>query len=664
MISRLRTLLKALRQLGFAPLARLALYRLGLRLGWFRLAERGARRTARRAGERRWRLRGACVHLPTRAGLYAVLGEDGVAAALASAEEIVVGRYRPFCGEPAPLRLDLGLPRAHWTNYERGAVKIPYDALSFPHPDIKFVWEPARFGWAFILGRAYCLSGDGRYASAFWRYFEEFDAANPPYLGPQWMSGQEVALRLMALVWVGAIFAKSDESTPARRARLAAAVAEHADRILPTLLYARAQNNNHLLSEAAGLYTAALALPDHPRARRWRRLGVKWLRWGFANQFDAEGEYIQHSVTYHRLALQVGLWVAMLIAGDTKPSHGGLCSSSCPSWLTFPLAAATRWLAALVDLHNGDAPNLGSNDGAYIFPLAPSGYRDFRPVVQASARAFLGADAFPPGPWNEMSLWFGLGKPAARRPLSVVGDQLSGIKGKGGWAYLRAPHGDLRLAHADPLHLDLWWRGLNITLDPGTYLYNGASPWDNPWPVAVYHNTVTLNGLDPMTRAGRFLYLDWAQARLVERGAQHLVAEHDGYRKLGYRLRRAVTAHADGRWVVEDSVLPLGGRPAPVRARLHWLLPDWEVQTVDGGRGTAICLWLLSPHGRIEITVRGRRFAVSLLRAGEPLLGLGAPAPTRGWYSPTYGVKIPALSFALQTPPATEATFTTTFHFP
>ena len=32
----------------------------------------------------------------------------------------------------------------------------------------------------------------------------------------------------------------------------------------------------------------------------------------------------------------------------------------------------------------------------------------------------------------------------------------------------------------DQLHLDLWWRGLNIAQDAGTYLYNADPPWDNP----------------------------------------------------------------------------------------------------------------------------------------------------------------------------------------
>ena len=64
----------------------------------------------------------------------------------------------------------------------------------------------------------------------------------------------------------------------------------------------------------------------------------------------------------------------------------------------------------------------------------------------------------------------------------------------------------------DQLHFDLWWHGLNITQDAGIYLYNGEPPWDNPLVSTRVHNTITVDGLDQMTRGGRFLTLDWFPA--------------------------------------------------------------------------------------------------------------------------------------------------------
>ncbi len=131
------------------------------------------------------------------------------------------------------------------------------------------------------------------------------------------MSGQEVALRLVAFVWAGQVFASASASTPQRKASLAAAVAAHAARIPPTLVYARSQQNNHLLSEAVGLLTAGLALPDHPGAASWRDLGWRWLNKGLQSQIDGYGEYSQHSTNYQRLMLQLVLWVDRLCRTDT-----------------------------------------------------------------------------------------------------------------------------------------------------------------------------------------------------------------------------------------------------------------------------------------------------------------------------------------------------------
>ncbi|MEJ5225903.1 MAG: heparinase II/III family protein, partial [Anaerolineales bacterium] len=282
-LTAVQTAVKSVRYLGPAQVALYGLYKLGLKSGHFRRAEAPPNAPPGPLAP--------LFDLPARETLQSVLGEDGLRALRAEAEEIIAGQVRLFGGPPVDLCLTFDQPLHHWTAYEENPSLL--STFNLPHNDIKFLWEPARFGWAFTLGRAYHLTGEEKYALAFWRYTEQFLDANPPYRGPHWMNGQEAALRLMALTWAGQVFAPSAHSTPARMEKLAAAVAAHAQRIPPTLLYARAQNNNHLLTEAAALYTAGLALPAHPQAAAWRALGWKWLTWCFENQIDAYGEYVQ-----------------------------------------------------------------------------------------------------------------------------------------------------------------------------------------------------------------------------------------------------------------------------------------------------------------------------------------------------------------------------------
>lgn len=668
-MNRILLALKALRQLGFQPVALNALYRLGLATGHYR------RVTSRQSSVASGQLK-AVLPVPGRDELLAVLGKEGKAALLAEADEIAAGRVRLFGGEPVDLRLSLNAPLAHWTDYETG--KADLRPLTF---DIKLLWEPARFGWVFTLGRAYHVSGDEKYAETFWHYAETFLDANPPYLGSNWMSGQEVALRLMAFVWTAQVLAESPASTPERMARLAGSITHHASRITPTLVYARSQNNNHLLTEAAGLYTAGLALPEHPQSARWRDLGWKWLNRGFQAQIDGYGEYSQHSTNYHRLMLQVALWVRALNTtpkkrgqADTKGHKEHLSAPLCPLCLK-KIAAATHWLYALLDPVSGRAPNLGANDGAYIFPLTICPFADFRPVLQAAAQAFLGYQ-LPRGIWDEMSLWFGIPLEDKKYVPTqrYLGDHLYA---KNSWAYLRTAQFTSRPSHADQLHLDLWWRGLNVAQDAGTYLYNAAAPWDNSLTTALVHNTVTVNGRDQMTRAGRFLYLDWVNAyrqdsiSADERILQRVSARHYAYRRLGVRHERTVTVHADERWQVEDELLVLRRLRKPLTFRLHWLLPDWEWKVENRDSRVEISdsrfeIRLKSPHGWVTLGIEANpSFSrVGLVRAGESIYGEGSVSPILGWVSPTYGVKIPALSFAVEATSAETVKFTSEFSFP
>ncbi len=653
LFQRLQRLFKIVTQLGITQVGLFALYKLGLKVGYYKWGVTKKLNTDHRKLN-------TLFTLPSRDELLSTLGDDGLQTLLSEADHIVDGKFRIFGGELVDIKLDFDHPLSHWVDYETGKAKIPTTeyrslntALNLPLStlDLKLLWESARFGWAFTLGRAYHITNDEKYAKSFWHYFEIFDKANPANIGPHWMNGQEVALRLMVFVWAMQVFDVSNETTAERKACLTEAITHHATRITPTLLYARSQNNNHLTSEAAALYTAALALPEHPQAKKWKKLGIKWLNWSFENQIDEKGEYIQHSVTYHRLVLQLAVWVR---AFNDAP------------WLTEKaqqnLANAARWLANLTDPISGNAVNLGANDGAYIFPLANGSFRDFRPIVNAASQIFLNEKPFNPGAWDEMGLWFNVQtfKRSNIRTLNFSTFKPSTQT----WTHLRTTNGNLRLAHADQLHLDLWWGGENITLDPGTYLYNAESPWDNPLGATQFHNTVTVNAQDQMTRTSRFMYLDWSSGRVVERSDDWIVAEHDGYEKLGVSHRRAVS-FTDNRWRVEDDFTAHSQKDVSSHTyRLHWLLLDgeWKVESSN----EKIDVSLQTESGLLKITLHASRFthhssSFSLVRAGTLLYGNADVPPTRGWYSPTYGIKLPALSLALEVTAQDAVQFTTEF---
>jgi asparagine synthase (glutamine-hydrolysing) len=300
-----------------------------------------------------------------------------------------------------------------------------------------------------------------------------------------------------------------------------------------------------------------------------------------------------------------------------------------------------------------------------IFPLSSSAFDDYRPTAQAAARAFL-RTSLPSSAWDELSLWLGL-KPADRVADSSA-YLTDNLRGKNSWAYLRASHFKSRLSHIDQLHLDLWWRGLNITQDAGTYLYNAPPPWDNPLATTRVHNTVMVDNRDQMTRAGRFLVLDWASAyakNLIETDENilgRIRAHHRGYGSVKHE--RTVTVYQDERWLVEDKLT--SPRRIPHTYCLHWLLPDWEYQLEE--TEPAVRLRLKSPHGWITLaihpTLNVKRSTLSLVRAGELIYGQREIYPYEGWVSRHYGQKSSALSLVLEVTSEYNTTFTTEFTFP
>jgi hypothetical protein len=646
-ISKLTSGIQAARELGYVQVGLFGLYQVGLRSGYYRkVLASPPGRTDQIAG---FSFRPVW-ELPQPAKWMELLDETIQSDLIAEADEIVSGYVRLFGGQPRPLNLTPQAPLTHWTEYELhspadGAVNERQDLDMEAMRDIKFIWEPARFGWAYRLGQAYLLSKNERYAEVFWQYAETFLQANPPYQGPNWVSAQEAALRIIAFTFALQIFSESLSTSSDRRTLLVQSIAEHARRIPPTLIYARAQNNNHLLSEAVGLYTAGICLPDHPDAPHWRDLGWRWFLHGLETQIQADGCYTQHSSNYHRLALQLGLWFVRLAQVQGQ---------SLPETALRRLALATRWLSALVDPVSGRTPNLGPNDGANIFPLSSCTFSDYRPLVQAASKVFLGKAPLPAGRWDELGLWLNIvpGRvdiPATETPSPHIIRQA----GNDRWAYLRVASFKARPGHADQLHVDLWWHGLNIAQDAGTYLYNAPPPWENALTHTAVHNTLLVDDQEQMRRAGRFLYLNRAQAEVIAGdqnadGWSRIVARHDGYRSLGVYHERSVAVQTDGMWVIEDTLASYRNNQVlqDHNVRLHWLLPDWLWQLEDAS------LILESPFGEVVLSVSGdadtftNDFRIRLDRAGELLHGSGPVQPTWGWVSPTYGEREPALSFS------------------
>lgn len=513
--------------------------------------------------------------------------------------------------------------------------------------DIKFVWEPSRFSPVYLLVRAYGMNHDARYAEGFWRLVEDWAEKNPPNLGANWMSGQEAAFRVIA--WCFGLFAFFDcrASTAPRVLKLMRMIEKHGERISGFIEYAISQRNNHGISEAVGLFTIGILFPQLRRAEEWLEAGRELIISQLEEQVYADGSYIQHSFNYQRVMLDDLVWAFRL--GELNDHRFSADSYEL-------LARSAKFLLRFCDPKTGRVPNYGGNDGSLVLPLSSCDYADFRPSIQAAYYLSHRQFCFEGGPWNEMVERLFAADTATRTACgpaeNIERSSYVKLQARESYGMLRAVRYSDRPAQADQFHFDLWWRGENIACDAGTYLYNGVNPWTNVLSATHVHNTVSVSNRDQMTRAGRFLWLDWAQAGFrsfdVAQLGTGVDARHDGYRAMGVIHRRSVLSVRDiDSYIIVDDIIG----DSVTKARLHWLFPDYPF-TWDH---EASRLVLKTQVGEFQcVMLVPRPYFASIAKGGEVVAGMCSDSEksnleVRGWRSLYYGEKESALSLAVET---------------
>ena len=330
--------------------------------------------------------------------------------------------------------------------------------------DIKGVWEISRFDWVIAFAQQ-AFTGNKSALTRLNNWLHDWCLKNPPYKGPNWKCGQEASIRVMHLAMASLILRQQKHPSP----QVLSVVRQHLRRIAPTITYAIAQNNNHGTSEAAALFIGGswLRLHGDPNGRRWESVGRKWLENRAKRLIEDDGSFSQYSVNYHRVMLDTYCMAEIWRRANRLNEFSRTLSGK--------LRQATEWLHHMVIPHNGDAPNIGANDGARLLQLTSTEYRDFRPTVYTASALFCQYEAFSPHTAsNDPFRWLGLDTEHNSNKSRF--DYSSIILSDGGYAILRTINATviIRLAnfhyrpsHADCLHIDFWVAGENILRDGG-----------------------------------------------------------------------------------------------------------------------------------------------------------------------------------------------------
>ncbi len=498
----------------------------------------------------------------------------------------------------------------HWTESTRSGP---------PYNDLKLVWEPSRLSLIYSLARAYRYDGNEEWAEAYWDLVEAWIEQNPVQCSVAWGCGQEVAMRWMAILFGAVCCFDSKATTSERLAKVDLLAWQTAERIEANINYAISQENNHALSEAAGLLTVGLLYPELQNSSRWAATGLRVLEKELLRQIYSDGSYVQHSMSYHRVMLDVVLWSQGLLKEQGRSLNERVMAR---------VQESIRWLNEFVDSENGRVPNLGSNDGANVLPLSCSDYLDYRPVLTTAAQMFgVTVQEFGDGAWVEKSLWFGFPQKradASNEERSVKHDQrathwqapiggYSILRGERSYAMVRAGRYRDRPCQCDMLHVDIWHDHRNILRDTGSFRYYHEDPSVKGYFYSVEaHNTVQVNAQEQMVKGPNFLWFHWPTATSQFRSPNELECCAQFRTATPYAHYRTVH-RIDDSYEIVDKVLKGNAAVGEVFRVARWhLSPELAWEIADSAEGliygvagdVAVYTISLSSDGPISVSLQ------------------------------------------------------------
>jgi len=456
---------------------------------------------------------------------------------------------------------DLG-PQINW-NYEYKAHKAAPMRFSpmldyrdyATTGDCKFVWEPNRHQHLVVLGRAYRLTQDRKYAAALSQLVSWIDQC-PFGLGMNWRSPLELGIRLINWVWALELIRPSGVLTPKIMQRILGAVYRHLWEI--SRKYSRYSSaNNHRIGEAAGVFIGSSYFHTLKRARRWQIESRRILLNEITAQTYPDGGTREQAVGYHLFVTEFFLLAGLTarhLNDDFPPAYWERLEKMFE--FVAGLAEGGESLPMFGDADDGYVLDLGGSDRARDLLAVAAvlfGRSDFKAIARGAGEPLfwlLGQTGF-----NQFQSL----KPASEHDSSH--ELRSRAFAESGYYLLQQGHresddrisvtfdcGELGFGpiaahgHADALSFTLRAGGKDVLVDPGTYDYFTYPRWRDYFRGTRAHNTIVVDGKDQSAAAGPFLWGQRANARCTQwepsADGGKVSGEHDGYSHPGGVVHR------------------------------------------------------------------------------------------------------------------------------
>jgi len=398
--------------------------------------------------------------------------------------------------------------------------------------------------------------------------FSEIDSwieHNPINMGPNWRCSQEISLRIFNWYFALIYYRNNSALTEKRWQRIVNVIYGSLHHVFHHIDFSRiAVRNNHAITETLFLSLSEILFPFIPETKIWATKGRKWFEEEIAYQIYDDGTFLQFSMNYHRVVVQ------LLTLGLSVTEVAGRPFSK----IVYDRAyKSLEFLYQCLQEENGWLPNYGSNDGALFFPWSDTDYRDYRPQLNSLHTLLTGKPLYEDALFAEELSWWNIerGKDSELKVLNKfygikeypIGGYVL-IRDSNTFTFLRCGSHKDRPAQADNLHMDVWVDGVNVLRDSGTYKYNTSIENLNYFMGTTSHNTVVVDGKSQMLKGGRFIWYYWTQKEqcsIAETANEYIfkgtIKAYQYLNKDAHITRTVKKIKGEKSWVVTDEVTGL-----------------------------------------------------------------------------------------------------------
>ena len=444
--------------------------------------------------------------------------------------------------------------------------------------DIKFVWEKSRFSWLLTLIRN-DFHNDEDHSGFVFSEIESWIDANPINRGPNWRCSQETSLRIFNWCFALHFYRDSETLTEELWSKVQNVIYWSLHHVYHHIDFSRiAVRNNHAITETLFLALSNMLFPFIPETERWAQDGRKWFEEEIDYQIYYDGTFLQFSMNYHRVVVQ------LLSLGISVTEFNGEPFSEKVHEKAYK---SLNFLYQCAQNETGHLPNYGPNDGAWFFPLSDTDYRDFRPQLNALHQLLTGESLYNEDEVLEEAKWMRASEsfiinrfPPIVKKMGVMEFPYGGyylIREPDTFTFIKCGRYKDRPAHADNLHIDIWYKGENVLIDGGSYKYNTDEDTVKYFGGTESHNTVMLGEHDQMLKGPRFIWLNWSQTIGVSITETETEFVFDGsvscFTYLGKDIvhnRKIVKTKGIPEWYVKDEIL---NKPEGLNMRQLWHSP-------------------------------------------------------------------------------------------